>query len=941
MKKRLLILAFAFLLLFVMPSCEEDDEAANVPEEPIEVCEHQSGDWIISAEPDCVTPGTRYAECIYCGEVLETETILATGHSFKDGQCSTCGKKYNMDLEFISYNNGTCYVAGKGECTDTDIVIPPESSSGDKVVAIGDSAFQGSDITSVEIGDNVTDIYNCAFDDSRALKTVIIGDRVENIGEYVFRDCFSLASVSVGKNVSSIGYQAFYACNKLTCIDLPAALCDIGVAAFEKCSNLSQVVIASGNAPLKIRDNAFAECIELSEIIIPDNAISLGNCAFDGCIRLKYAYVGNGISMIPEYAFRECRSLEEIVIGSGVESIEYEAFYNCRSMISIQIPESVKAVKPSAFLYCVNLEKISFDKNSSLETIGESAFASCEKLKGIELPDSLTRLNNCAFDNCTSLEYVVIGNNLREVPEYAFRDCHALTSVTFGKSVAKIGFEAFYNCRSLQKVHLSYGIAEIESRAFGDCVSLDQLVFSSTVDKVAYSAFDGCDILRRVYFEGNQRQWENIDFGGNTHFAFDTPFYYQEKYISGDAYYYDNNGDAKIWYPNPDSFYTEEYRLDFLEICGDDVLGHELVNILWGKFHDRITEWEAGKIISDPTYIFDPNDGYLSKKNLYKAVLFDLMLGKDNEMGAISIVEDTSVGLMKDIAKAWDAEWYNEDVIEGFELEKIKELFKVKSIADVELELQDIMAKDYLDEFSFIASCVGNAYEAALAFSRYYALQQLKSGYIDILRDISESGAFPWDMREAAEELILAYEYAFDHMCDDAVLKYQISIFLHESLEDLDESLREKAFNSIVKLDKTGFFATIQYTGKAVVLILDLWNIDKIAETYYKLEGIVYIEQVLHAYIEALPDCDYLKQANRDNAVMFMNAVELFQKSVILENEYSKDVFIAYRDMPGCWIDGEINELIERIDNSTRTTVSLYKQYDDAVKNRYNRYLAR
>ena len=165
MKKRLLILAFAFLLLFVMPSCEEDDEAANVPEEPIEVCEHQSGDWIISAEPDCVTPGTRYAECIYCGEVVETETILALGHSFKDGQCSTCGKKYNMDLEFISYNNGTCYVAGKGECTDTDIVIPPESPSGDKVVAIGDSAFQGSDITSVEISANVKKIRLCAFDE--------------------------------------------------------------------------------------------------------------------------------------------------------------------------------------------------------------------------------------------------------------------------------------------------------------------------------------------------------------------------------------------------------------------------------------------------------------------------------------------------------------------------------------------------------------------------------------------------------------------------------------------------------------------------------------------------------------------------------------------------------------------------------------------------------
>ncbi len=937
MKKRLLILAFAFLLLFVMPSCEEDDEAANVPEEPIEVCEHQSGDWIISAEPDCVTPGTRYAECIYCGEVVETETILALGHSFKDGQCSTCGKKYNMDLEFISYNSGTCYVAGKGECTDTDIVIPPESPSGDKVVAIGDSAFQGSDITSVEIGDNVTDIYNCAFDDSRALKTVIIGDRVENIGEYVFRDCSSLASVSVGKNVSSIGYQAFYACNKLTCIDLPAALCDIGVAAFEKCSNLSQVVIASGNAPLKIRDNAFAECIELSEIIIPDNAISLGNCAFDGCIRLKYAHVGNGISMIPEYAFRECRGLEEIVIGSGVESIEYEAFYNCRSMISIQIPKSVKAIKPGAFLYCVNLEKISFDKNSSLETIGESAFASCEKLKGIELPDSLTRLNNCAFDNCTSLEYVVIGNNLREIPEYAFRDCHALTSITFGESVAKIGFEAFYNCRALQKVHLNYGIAEIEPRAFGDCVSLNQLVFSSTVDKVAYSAFEGCDILRRVYFEGNQRQWENIDFGGNTHFAFDTPFYYQEKYISGDAYYYDNNGDAKIWYPNPDSFYTEEYRLDFLEICGDNVIGDELVGMIWTVVDQDIADWEAGKIVSDPTYIFDPYDGYLSKKDLYKAVLFDLMIGEDNEAGSQSILESTSVDLLKDLMTALGGG----DPTEGFTIDKFAEFCTLKSDSEIIDEFKTIIGKEHIDVFNFMVSAAGNITEAVQAFSRYYALQQLERGYIDILSSIAQSGAFPWDMRQAAEELIEAFEFVAAQTSDLGVINYQMKVFLDESVKDLDKYLRDQTFNTIASFDKTGFFKTVKYTGKIYVAIMEKYNIDQIAQTYYKYEGLVYIRQVLHAYIEALPDCDYLKHANRDNAVVYMNAIELYQKAVLLENEYAKDAFAAYRDKPGGWADDEVDELIERIDGNTQITASLYKQYDDAVKNRYKRYIAK
>ena len=44
-------------------------------------------------------------------------------------------------LEFTSNGDGTCYVAGIGECTDTDIVIPEVSPTGDVVIAIGTYAF--------------------------------------------------------------------------------------------------------------------------------------------------------------------------------------------------------------------------------------------------------------------------------------------------------------------------------------------------------------------------------------------------------------------------------------------------------------------------------------------------------------------------------------------------------------------------------------------------------------------------------------------------------------------------------------------------------------------------------------------------------------------------------------------------------------------------------
>ena len=69
--------------------------------------------------------------------------------------------------------------------SDKDIVIPA-SVDGYKVVAIGDGAFEGTEIQSV-----------------------IISDGVESIGWFTFNGCVSLSSVTIPSSVTSIGYLAF------------------------------------------------------------------------------------------------------------------------------------------------------------------------------------------------------------------------------------------------------------------------------------------------------------------------------------------------------------------------------------------------------------------------------------------------------------------------------------------------------------------------------------------------------------------------------------------------------------------------------------------------------------------------------------------------------------------------------------------------------------
>ena len=72
-----------------------------------------------------------------------------------------------------------------------------------------------SNLTSVTIGDSVTNIGDYAFNMCSSLTNISIPDSVTSIGAYAFYNCGSLTSVTIGKGVTSIGAYAFYNCSSL------------------------------------------------------------------------------------------------------------------------------------------------------------------------------------------------------------------------------------------------------------------------------------------------------------------------------------------------------------------------------------------------------------------------------------------------------------------------------------------------------------------------------------------------------------------------------------------------------------------------------------------------------------------------------------------------------------------------------------------------------
>ncbi len=212
---------------------------------------------------------------------------------------------YSEGLEFVSNNDGTCYVKGIGTCTDSDIFIPSISSLGDTVVSIGLGAFYKESIQMIYIPDSVTTISRNAFKECK-IKTINIPSSVSFIGNGAFEDCDYIESVYIS--------------------DL-AKWCEIE---FE---NSDANPLGSYNAKLYINNNP------IENLIIPSGVTSIG----------KHAFYGNDF-------------IKEIIIPDSVTSIGAWAFAYCSNITSVSIPDSVATIGAGAFFCNMRLKSVIIGK---------------------------------------------------------------------------------------------------------------------------------------------------------------------------------------------------------------------------------------------------------------------------------------------------------------------------------------------------------------------------------------------------------------------------------------------------------------------------------------------------------------------------------------------------------------------------------------------------
>ena len=194
-------------------------------------------------------------------------------------------------------------------------------------------------------------------------------------------------------------------------------------------------------------------------IIIPDSVQYNGN---------YYKVTSFGIN-----AFASCILLTSIIIPNSVTSIDFNSFKNCSGLNSITIPNSITSISSGAFEDCSGLTSVTIP--NSVTSIGNYAFAGCSGLTSVTIPNSVTSISNGVFYDCSGLTSVTIPNSITSIGNEAFSYCFGLTSVTIPNSVTSIGISAFEDCSGLTSITIPSSVTSIGNYAFYNCSGLTSI----------------------------------------------------------------------------------------------------------------------------------------------------------------------------------------------------------------------------------------------------------------------------------------------------------------------------------------------------------------------------------------------------------------------------------------------------------------------------------
>lgn len=399
MTKRLfaLLLTLVMALQPVLPAAAEAvgenievTEATEVTEETVEVMEGVTEETTEEPTEKVTEEATEEPTGEATGEV--TEETAATEETFPQDEVS--------EIE----ENDAASVVKSGSCG------PNATYS-----LTSDGVFTVSGSGKMDIYEKSTDRpWNSLTD---KIKKIVIKGDIEEVGG--FQNCLYATTLDLSEatNLKVIYSSGFYN-NGFYSVYLPGTITNIGKDAFSFSDALTYVQFYNGTdgEECNIGESAFLHCTSLSQVILSDNVVSIGEAAFNYC-PLRSITIPASVQYIGAGAFSHAPSLSSITLSEGLESVGNSAFNGC-SITEITVPASLKKCGPLSgpFCSCTSLRKVTFAEGTT-EIL--PLFKECSSIQRVNIPDTVTSIRGGAFKDSTSLKQIYIPKNVTSIESNA------------------------------------------------------------------------------------------------------------------------------------------------------------------------------------------------------------------------------------------------------------------------------------------------------------------------------------------------------------------------------------------------------------------------------------------------------------------------------------------------------------------------------------------
>lgn len=277
--------------------------------------------------------------------------------------------------------------------------------------------------------------------------------------------------------LTSIGGMAFAQCQQLTSLVIPRNVKTVGGGLFYYCDALTSVTVDDENVYLDSRNGCNAIIETATSILL------------DGC---KTTVIPSGVTAIGDLAFYHVHGITSLPIPGSVTAIGLGGLFGMLDLTSLTIPKSVVSLGREVIGNTNSLQTLVveqgnpvFDSRNNCNAIIETATNTLVAASNTTvIPESVTSIGYCAYDSYP-ITSISIPANVASIDEYAIRLCSSLASITVAS--ANKTYDSRGGCNAIM-------VTATDELLFGS----KNTVIPETTRSIGKYAFEGYEDLLEV-----------------------------------------------------------------------------------------------------------------------------------------------------------------------------------------------------------------------------------------------------------------------------------------------------------------------------------------------------------------------------------------------------------------------------------------------------------